>query len=68
MLFSSFSKFLAITPSRLGQENFNELAEFKRKKVAPVYIEKLSSLEAGITTFNEMEHIKCLKSSKYLTL
>ncbi|KAL4481560.1 hypothetical protein ABPG74_007649 [Tetrahymena malaccensis] len=65
MALISFNKFLTITPSRLGQEEFTKLNKQKRKEKLPQYITKLASYEAKICKFNLYEMIKCIKSPKF---
>jgi len=66
MFLSSLSKFLAITPSRIGQEDFNQLGEVKKNNLQK-YQQKLSKFEADIASYNQFESLKCLKSGKYLS-
>ncbi|KAL4499770.1 hypothetical protein ABPG72_017310 [Tetrahymena utriculariae] len=65
MFFVSLNKFLTITPSRLGQEDFNELNNIKKLRVLPNYLSKLSQYESQLVKYNQYEMLKCIKSTKY---
>ncbi|KAL4476077.1 hypothetical protein ABPG74_009810 [Tetrahymena malaccensis] len=65
MFLVSLNKFLTITPSRLGQEDFNELNNIKKLRVLPNYLSKLSKYESQLVKYNQYEMLKCIKSTKY---
>ncbi|EAR87757.2 transmembrane protein, putative (macronuclear) [Tetrahymena thermophila SB210] len=65
MFLVSLNKFLTITPSRLGQEDFNELNNIKKLRVLPNYLSKLSQYESQLVKYNQYEMLKCIKSTKY---